>query len=152
GTVPGVDETIRWGAPFFQYGGQLLGGMSAFKAHCAFGFWHPLMRGGDTSLEGMGRFGKIESVDGLPSVREFTKLAREAKRLVDDGVKGPKRPTPPKNRKVTVPPDLAALLAKNAKARATFDAFSYSKRKEYVEWIASAKRDETRRARLATTV
>jgi len=150
--VPGVEETIRWGAPFFQYGGQLLCGMSAFKAHCAFGFWHPLMRGHDTSLEGMGRFGKIASTQGLPSAREFTKLAKQAKKLVDDGVKGPKRAPPPKDRKVSVPPDLAALLAKNAKARATFEGFSYSKRKEYVEWIQGAKRDETRKARLATTL
>ena len=51
-----------------------------------------------------------------------------------------------------MPKDLAARLAKNAKARATFDGFSYSKRKEYVTWIDAAKRDETRAKRLDTTV
>ena len=63
--------------------------------------------------------------------------------------------TPPKRAKkppVKVPPDLAALLRKNAKARATFDGFSESKRREYVDWIRGAKRDETRAQRLATTV
>jgi hypothetical protein len=151
-TVPDAVETIRWGAPFFQYKDTLLGGMSAFKAHCAFGFWHPLMRDGDTSLEGMGQFGHIESVGDLPSAVQFAKLAKKAKQLVDDGVKGPKRAPPPKDRTVTVPPNLDALLKKNAKARATFEAFSYSKRKEYVDWINDAKREETRAKRLATTI
>lgn len=36
-SVPRAEETIRWGSPFFQYGGKLLCGMSAFKAHCNFG-------------------------------------------------------------------------------------------------------------------
>jgi uncharacterized protein YdeI (YjbR/CyaY-like superfamily) len=51
-----------------------------------------------------------------------------------------------------VPKDLAALLAKNAKARATFEGFPYSKKNEYVTWINGAKRDETREKRLATTI
>jgi uncharacterized protein YdeI (YjbR/CyaY-like superfamily) len=53
-----------------------------------------------------------------------------------------------------VPPDLAAALKlkKNAKAAAAFQALSPSHRREYVEWIAEAKRDETRARRVATTV
>lgn len=152
GAVPGVEETIRWSAPYFQYGGQLLCGMSAFKAHCAFGFWHPLMRGHDRSLEGMGQFGKIESLGDLPSLSTFRQLAAKARRLVDDGVKGPARAKPPKNRVLAVPADLNAALAKNAKARAAFDDFSYSARKEYVEWIEEAKREATRAQRIATTL
>ena len=150
--VPEATETLRWGMPYFQYKDALLCGMAAFKAHCAFGFWHPLMREGDKSLEGMGQFGRIASVDDLPPAAEFARLVRKATRLVDDGVKAPKRATPPKDRTVEVPADLAALLARNARARATFEGFSYSKRKEYVDWIVEAKREETRAKRLATTV
>ena len=51
-----------------------------------------------------------------------------------------------------MPADLAAALKKNAKAAATFEGFSYSSRKEYVEWITGAKRDETRAQRLATAI
>jgi len=87
-----------------------------------------------------------------PARAEFAKLARKAKKLADDGVEGPKRPKPDPNRKVVVPKQLAALLAKNAKARATFEGFPYSKKNEYVTWINGAKREETRDNRLATTV
>jgi len=55
-------------------------------------------------------------------------------------------------REVTVPGDLTAALAKNGAARATFDALSYTHRKEWVRWIEEAKRAETRASRLAKTV
>jgi uncharacterized protein YdeI (YjbR/CyaY-like superfamily) len=150
--VPDVEETIRWGMPFYRYKGQLFAGMGAFKAHCTFGFFHPLMRDGDTSLEGMGQFGQIRSVADLPSAGAFARLAKRAKTLADNGVKGPPRPKPDPNRKVAVPRDLASALAKNARARANFEAFAPGCRAEYVKWIEEAKRDETRKSRIATTV
>jgi hypothetical protein len=56
------------------------------------------------------------------------------------------------NRVVTPPKDLQKLLAKNAKARTTFDGLSFTNRKEYVVWIIEAKKPETREARLTRTV
>lgn len=52
---------------------------------------------------------------------------------------------------VEVPEDLAALLAQNPEAKASFDKLSYTHRKEYVQWIAEAKRPETRQNRLLKT-
>lgn len=150
--VPEAEETIRWRSPFFQYGGTLLCGMSAFKAHCNFGFWHPLMREHDKSLEGMLEFGHLESVDDLPAPRELARLAAKAVKLVDEGVKAPPRPKPSTDRTLAVPGDLASALAKNRKAQAAFDAFSPSCRKEYVTWVEEAKREQTRAQRIATTV
>lgn len=57
-----------------------------------------------------------------------------------------------KNRVVSAPKDLQKLLAKTAKARATFDALSFTNRKEYVVWILDAKKPETRAARLTKSV
>jgi uncharacterized protein YdeI (YjbR/CyaY-like superfamily) len=51
-----------------------------------------------------------------------------------------------------VPEDLTAGLKKNKAAAATFEKFSPSNRKEYIDWITEAKRDETRQKRLATTL
>ncbi|MEO7397206.1 MAG: DUF1801 domain-containing protein, partial [Ilumatobacteraceae bacterium] len=69
------EETLKWSAPHFSYKGKMFCGMSAFKEHCAFGFWHPLMRRDDNSLEGMGSFGKIRSLADLPVEGEFAKMA-----------------------------------------------------------------------------
>jgi len=53
-------------------------------------------------------------------------------------------------REVEVPPELAELL--DADGRAFFDSLSFTHRREYVEWITGAKREETRRRRLAKAV
>ena len=57
-----------------------------------------------------------------------------------------------KPREVVVPDDLAAAFAAEPEARDTFDALSFTHRKEWVRWIEDAKREETRTARVAKTV
>jgi hypothetical protein len=55
-------------------------------------------------------------------------------------------------RVVTVPPELDAALRRATAARAAFAALSFSHRKEYAEWIGSAKKPETRVARAEKAV
>ena len=55
-------------------------------------------------------------------------------------------------REVTVPPDLAAALAAEPAAQATFDALSYSNKSWHVLQITGAKSDETRQRRVARSV
>ena len=55
-------------------------------------------------------------------------------------------------REVAVPGDLAAALAQDDAARATFDGLSFTHRKEWVRWIEEAKKPGTRATRLARTV
>jgi len=150
---PEVEETLKWSAPSFMYKGMLCG-MAAFKEHCIFGFWKgSLIKvvGGRDSDEAMGNYGRIGSVADLPSKKALTGFIKEAMRLNDEGIKVVR--TKPGSRKpLPVPPDLAAALRKNPKARATFEGFSPSHRREYVEWITEAKGEETRRRRLETAV
>jgi hypothetical protein len=55
-------------------------------------------------------------------------------------------------RSVVVPDDFQKALAASQKASQTFAAFAYTHRKEYVQWIESAKRPETRQRRIAAAV
>jgi hypothetical protein len=50
-------------------------------------------------------------------------------------------------RTVEVPVELKRALSTNKAAAAAFDSLSYSHRKEFAEWVATAKREETRVAR-----
>lgn len=152
---PEVVETVKWGFPNFEHHG-LFCHMAAFKAHCAFGFWKgELILGkgcGGELREGMGRFGKLTSLADLPSRQVVLGLLREAVRLNVAGVKKPGSSKSAGTGEVAVPDDLAAALREHPKAQATFTNFSPSQRREYVEWITEAKREETRRKRLATTL
>lgn len=53
---------------------------------------------------------------------------------------------------VLVPQDLAEAFRHEKKAKAIFDAYAYSHRKEYVVWITTAKRPETRASRVVKTI
>jgi len=55
-------------------------------------------------------------------------------------------------REVDVPEPLANALAKDAVAKAAFDALSFTNRKEYARAVAEAKRSETRDRRVAQTI
>jgi hypothetical protein len=55
-------------------------------------------------------------------------------------------------REVEVPEALAAALAADPGARATYDALSFTHRNEYARWIAEAKREDTRQRRVAKTI
>jgi hypothetical protein len=57
-----------------------------------------------------------------------------------------------KTKEVKLPDDLAASLKKNKKEAATFDSLSFTNKKEYIEWIVTAKREETRKERVAGTI
>lgn len=55
-------------------------------------------------------------------------------------------------RTVAVPTDLAAALKKNRVAAAAFENLSFTHRKEYVRWIESAKKADTRSRRVSKAV
>ncbi len=151
-TCPEVEESIKWGMPFFLYRG-LFCHMAAFKQHCAFGFWKwKQVVGEDAPEEAMGQFGRIEALADLPSKKIITAYLRKAMALNEAGVPAATRARKTPRPEAEVPDDLAAALKKHAKARRAFEAFGPSQRREYVEWIVEAKRAETRAKRLATTL
>lgn len=51
-----------------------------------------------------------------------------------------------------VPPELTAALAKDERARANFEKLAPSYRKQFIGWVGTAKREETRRKRVAEAV
>lgn len=54
-------------------------------------------------------------------------------------------------RTLDIPADLTRALARNKKLSEFFGSLSYTHQKEYVRWIESAKKEETRRARILKT-
>jgi uncharacterized protein YdeI (YjbR/CyaY-like superfamily) len=154
---PDVEETLKWSSPSFMSNGRILAGMAAFKAHCTFGFWHQemekrLAREGHKTGEAMGLLGRITSLKDLPDDRTMLGYIRTAVELNVSEAPGRPRPAGKSRPELPVPADLAAALKRNKAAAATFERFSPSHRREYVEWITEAKRGETRQKRLATTL
>ena len=149
--APGVEEAMKWSAPSFMYGGKILANMAAFNEHASFGFWqHAMVMGADVERDGMGSFGKMTVPADVPSKKTLAPLVKRAMQLIDEGVKTPgvRKTTEPKPQAEPTP-EFAAALKKNAAARKTLAGFSPSAQREYIDWIAEAKREETRDKRIA---
>jgi uncharacterized protein YdeI (YjbR/CyaY-like superfamily) len=100
----------------------------------------------DSSMGGR----KLRSLSDMPPDELIIKTIKAAVALNVAGLRPSreqKRKPPPK-----APPYLTAALAKNAKARATYERFTPAQRREYVDWLKDAKQDATRKRRLETTV
>lgn len=151
---PGVEETMKWGMPHFLYRG-MLAGMASFKAHCTFGFWKGelIVGGSEPERNAMGQFGRMTSIKDLPPDRTFARYVKQAMKLNEEGVKSPSRSKPrAEPKELVIPPYFTSAVKRSKEAWATFQAFPYSKKKEYVEWIAGAKTEETRERRLETAI
>lgn len=150
---PEVVETIKWGFPNFDYKG-IMCNMAAFKQHCSFGFWRSSLVVGEQdnkSSEAHGQLGRLTSVKDLPPRKVLLGYVRKATQLNDEGMKVERLTKAPK-KPVVVPAYFTAALKKNKKAFNTFEGFSPSKRRDYVEWITEAKTNATRDRRLQTSV
>jgi uncharacterized protein YdeI (YjbR/CyaY-like superfamily) len=155
---PDVVEEIKWSMPFFVYKGQILVNIAGFKAHCSFGLWGgevaaTMRKDGVLSDDGMGKLGKIASVKELPPNKQMIGYVKQAAAFIDAGGKTmPKRIKKVEKAEAEVPAELVAALKKNKVAGITFAAFSPSCKREYVDWIAEAKRAETKEKRVAQAV
>jgi hypothetical protein len=146
---PQVQETMKWSRPHFEYNG-LLCGMSAFKAHCGFGFWKgALMFPGTSEREAAaGHFGRLTAVKDLPSKKVLLAYVKQAMQLNDEGARTPARAKPATPRAVVVPDYFQAALKARAQAEEQFDAGSASFKREYVDWLEEAKTEATRTRRM----
>jgi uncharacterized protein YdeI (YjbR/CyaY-like superfamily) len=159
---PEVEETIKWSRPFFEHRGAILCNISAFKEHCSFGFWGEeigavLREAKLLQPDAMGSLGRITTLRDLPPDKQMIALIRQATAFIEGGnytspiaarhkvVKAPKTA-------VEAPPEFTSALKQNKQAASVFTAFSPSCQREYLEWIAEAKRPETRDKRITTAV
>ena len=150
---PDVVESVKWGMPFFTWHGNLCH-MAAFKQHCAFGLWlgrQVLDEADSKASEAMGQFGRIAALSDLPSKKILIGHIKRAMDVNASGAKPVRAKAAPK-KALPVPDDLADALENTAEARANFDRFPPGGRRDYIEWISEAKRDETRKRRVATAI
>jgi uncharacterized protein YdeI (YjbR/CyaY-like superfamily) len=156
-TCPDVEEKMKWSMPFFDYKGEMLCHMAAFKQHAVMSFWKaslmkdPILMANAQSEASMGHLGRLTSMKDMPPDKKIVAWIKEAMSLNDKGIKVAK-PKPAEKKELVVPGYFTKALNKNKKALQTFEAFAYSNKRDYVEWITEAKTEETRNKRLAQAI
>jgi uncharacterized protein YdeI (YjbR/CyaY-like superfamily) len=157
---PRAAETMKWRMPFFVQQGVIIAHLAAFKKHCVFGFWgretkKVLAKDGLMAKTSMGPFANLTAMKDLPPDKALLSYMRHAADLIESGRRTQsieRRQKPVKRKQVQVPTELAAALKKNRLASKVFAEFSPSCRRDYCDWIASAKRPETKEKRLRQAI
>jgi hypothetical protein len=154
--IHAVDESIveawRWNTPHFDHEGAIMLGMGVHKNHVSVMFHKgalikdPKKLFEEVTEEKGTRIIKFSEGDAIAEAA-FSDLVKKAVALNTKGTKlGDAKP---ERRALEVPPELEAVLKKDPTAWANWQAFSYSHKKEYAEWIADGKKEETRKRRIA---
>ncbi len=155
---PQVEEKIKWGFPHFDYKGEMMCSMAAFKQHASFGFWKatlmkdPVLAETARSEVAMGHLGRISSLKDLPADTKLKAWIKEAMILNNKGIRIPAKSSVPGKKELVVPEYFKEAVSKNKKAKAAFDDFSYSHKKEYLEWVTEARTEGTRMKRMASAI
>ncbi len=155
---PDVEEKVKWSMPFFDYKGEMMCHMAAFKQHAVMGFWKASLMKDSILIENaksetaMGHLGRITSLKELPTDKKITAWIKEAMQLTDKGIKLPAKAKPADKKELVVPDYFSKAIAKNKKAKQVFENFPPSHKKEYLMWITEAKTEETRSKRIATAL
>lgn len=147
-----LTETIKWSAPVYTLNNKNVLGLGAFKNH--FGIWffngvflrdehHLLINAQENKTKALRqmRFETLEQID-KNSVLLYIKEAIENQKLG-------KEIKPIRSKKeVILPKELKQLLNSNTLIKQAFNNLTPYKQKEYCEYIAIAKREQTKKTRL----
>jgi uncharacterized protein YdeI (YjbR/CyaY-like superfamily) len=148
-----MDETFKWAFPTYTWNNKNVVGICRFKNH--FGIWfyngvflsdpHNVLENAQEGKTQAMRHWKFKSIDEIDSKKTLAYI-NEALENEKKGIKlMPKKRSPVK---VVVPELLKKALKADSKTNAAFEKLSPSKRRDYAEYIATAKQEKTKLSRL----
>lgn len=146
-----LEETIKWGAPVYTFKKKNLIGIGAFKHHYALWFFQGGLLQKNTPLLENAQEGKTQALrqikfdeNKVPNLSILRKYIEESLNLAKEGKKIlQKNPLP-----VRVSEELTAILRSLPGLNEAFEKLSRGKQKEYHNYIAEAKMEKTKEARL----
>lgn len=142
---PSIIEDWKWGPNYYKDG--MVCGFWYFKSHCTFTFFQgallkdkkKVLQKNEGNLHNRHiKYTDVKQIDEKLLIDYITEA-------VMNNEKGLKL-TEAKDKTVVIPEEFKKLLVKN-KVLKNFEEMSYSKRKDYVLWITSAKQETTREKR-----
>ncbi len=144
-------ETVKWGGPCYTHDGKNVVGLGAFKSY--FGLW---FHQGALLADKKGvlincQEGKTKALRQWRMTDKSEIDARTVKAYVRESIKNQEKGAeikPARNKPLTVPIQLERALAKHRRAGTSFKGLTKGRQREYADYIADAKREETKLKRL----
>ena len=145
-----LEEKLKWGIPTYCLKNKNVAGIGAFKSYAGLWFFNGvflsdpanvLINAQEGKTKGMRQW-RFESVDEIDE-----KLVRS---YIEEAIQNQKegKEVKPEKKPLLVPDELKEALASDGLLSEVFDSMSLSCKREYAEYIAEAKRPETKQKRL----
>ena len=150
-----LEETVKWGMPYYCLSGKNIVGMVSFKSY--FGLWFTqgaflkdeagvLLNAKEGKTRGLRQW-RMNSKNEINS-----KLIKSYVMEAIEITKAGKVIKPVRNKAFQVPSELELEMDNNPALKASFDNLSQFQKREYSDHINSAKRDETKARRLVKII
>ncbi|MGB5721798.1 MAG: DUF1801 domain-containing protein [Woeseiaceae bacterium] len=146
-----LSEEIKWGAPCYTYNGKNVVGIGGFKSYFGLWFYQGALLSDDSKVLINAQEGKTRALRQwrMTSIKEIKptvikRYVKEAISLIESGQEIRAK----RNAPLEVPAELQKALRRTKGATAAFRQLRPGLRREYAEYIASAKRDDTKRNRV----
>ena len=147
---PEIEEDWKWGPNFNKKG--MICGIWAFKNHVTFTFFEGALLGDKKNILQYGtsnRHNRAVKFTRVDEIDERTLIAyiKEAVIINEYVLSSEKQAVD-----IPIPPDLKKVMVSNKQAKKFFEGLAYTYRKEFVNWITSARQLKTRERRLAKAI
>ena len=146
-----LEETVKWGSPVYVIDGANVVGIGGFKSYFGLWFYQGALLEDKKKLLINAQAGKPKALRQWRFTDASEIKPRIIRSYLNEAIELARRGAaikPTRNEPVVVPPELAQAFKKHRKAKAKFEAMTVGKRREYAEYISSAKRDETKQKRI----
>ena len=147
-----LSEEVKWGGPCYTYKGKNIIGIGGFKSY--FGLWfhqgallkddkNVLINAQEGKTKALGQWRMTSGKDVKTAI--IKSYVKEAMSLVDQG----KEIKADRTAAIEVPDELQKAMRRHKGATAAFKNLRRGLQREYAEYVSSAKRDETKKNRIA---
>lgn len=145
-----LQETVKWGMPTYTINNKNVIGMSAFKSHFGFWFFNGVFLSDPHQLLYNAQEGKTK---GLRQFRFKNSAEINSSIILDyvlEAIENQKKglEIKPEKKPLVIPEELEVVLNDSTKLAALFDSLNLTKKREFTEYISSAKRAQTKQQRL----
>lgn len=152
-----LKETVKWGMPVYTLNKKNVAGFSAFKSWTGIWFFQGVyLKDPDRILinaqEGTTKGLRQWRFTSAEEIRKYHNTIlvylEEAIRNQEAG----KEINPDRNKALVIPEELELAFRSDPSLKESYEALSISKKREYAEYVGSAKGEETRQQRLEKVI
>lgn len=155
---PEATTSIKWGFPHYSYKGKILCSFAAFSKYCAFSIPTAKMMQ-DQSLQkmaeaeiAMGHFGKITTIDDLPSDNKIIGYLKAAMSIIESKPTKQQKINKEKIVALLIPEALMKALHAEIEILKKFEKMPPSHQREYINYINDAKKIATKIKRVEKVI